>query len=182
MYCPSAVQATPHRLPDGSDDVVGNDGEEIEQEGAATSGRMPLSQNLGGIMVEQEREEIPPMNVDSLYDSDIARATRRTQLRRSVSGTTKGSAHGTYDRNDTSRERDVVAARQSRVQHRGSRHAAGLPVYASVNLVRAHRAEQSERPTLTGTTALPSDIVRPAISVNKLAFSRSTHSQFANVR
>ena len=74
-----------------------------------------LSQSLGGSWYAQGRADYSSdLTVDRLYDSDIARATRRTRnYGGSVSGTTKGLRFtGTYDRNEYFAENcDLVGAR-----------------------------------------------------------------------
>ena len=119
---------------------VGDDGEEIEQEGRRNFriyGNM--NQSLGGSWYAQGRADYSSdLTVDRLYDSDLARATRRNRsYGGSVSGTTKGIRFtGTYDRNEYFAEDATSSLRGTapRVNvARPDRLIPGLPVYASVN-------------------------------------------------
>src|SRR5687767_16001046 len=98
-----------------------------------------LSQTLGGSWYAQGRADYSSdLTVDRLYDSDIARATRRTRnYGGSVSGTTKGiRVTGTYDRNEYFAENSTSSLRGTSPRinvARPDRLIPGLPVYASVN-------------------------------------------------
>ena len=171
---------------------VGTDGEEIEQEGRRsfrTYGN--LNQNLGGSWHAQGRADYSTdLTVDRLYDSDIARATRRTRsYGGSVSGTTKGIRFtGTYDRNEYFAENGTSSLRGTSPRinvARPDRLLPGLPVYASVNseFVRIEQKQFKTDRTLDRSDGLHRFDIVPAVRFpfNKLAFlTFNTTAQFRN--
>src|SRR5688572_22229552 len=129
---------------------VGTDGETTDQEGRRTfRANGNLSQSLGGSWYAQARADYSSdLTVDRLYDSDIARASRRNRsYGGSVSGTTKGlRVTGTYDRNEYFAENATSSLRGAAPRiniSRPDRLLPGLPVYASVNAEYV-RIEQKE--------------------------------------
>ena len=132
---------------------IGTDGEEVEQAGRRsfrTYGN--LSQSLGGSWYAQARADYSSdLTVDRLYDTDIARATRRTRnYGGSMSGTTKGiRVTGTYDRNEYFAENSTSSLRGTVAAHQ--RCPAGSPAAGIARLrigelgIRAHRAETVRR-------------------------------------
>ena len=173
---------------------IGTDGEEVEQEGRRnfrTYGN--LSQSLGGSWHAQARADYSSdLTVDRLYDSDIARATRRNRsYGGSLSGTTKGIRFtGTYDRNEYFAENSTSSLRGTAPRiniARPDRLIPGLPVYASVNseYVRIEQKVFDEDHVLRENADLGVhrfDIV-PAVRFpfNKLAFlTFNTTAQFRN--
>ena len=172
--------------------IVGTDGEEIEQEGRRTFRTYGnLSQNLGGSWYAQGRADYSTdLTVDRLYDSDIARATRRTRsYGGSVSGTTKGIRFtGTYDRNEYFAENATSSLRGTSPRiniARPDRLLPGLPVYASVNseFVRIEQKQFKSDRTLDRNDGLARFDIVPAVRFpfNKLAFlTFNTTAQFRN--
>jgi lipopolysaccharide assembly outer membrane protein LptD (OstA) len=171
---------------------VGTDGEEIEQEGRR-SFRMNgnLSQTLGGSWYAQGRADYSSdLTVDRLYDSDIARATRRTRnYGGSVSGTTKGIRFtGTFDRNEYFAENSTSSVRGSAPRinvSRPDRLLPGLPIYASVNTeyVRIEQKSFKVDRTIDRNDSLDRVDIVPAVRFpfNKLAFlTFNTTAQFRN--
>jgi LPS-assembly protein len=171
---------------------VGTDGETVEQEGRRnfrTYGN--LSQSLGGSWYAQARADYSSdLTVDRLYDSDIARATRRTRsLGGSVSGTTKGiRVTGTYDRNEYFAENSTSSLRGTSPRinvARPDRLIPGLPVYASVNseFVRIEQRQYNADHAIQRNDGLSRFDIVPAVRFpfNKLAFlTFNTTAQFRN--
>jgi LPS-assembly protein len=173
---------------------VGTDGEEVEQAGRRTFRTYGnLSQSLGGSWYAQGRADYSSdLTVDQLYDSDIARATRRTRsYGGSVSGTTKGiRVTGTYDRQEYFAENSTSSLRGTSPRiniARPDRLIPGLPVYASVNseYVRIEQKQYDESHVVRPDQdkgLYRFDIV-PAVRFpfNKLAFlTFNTTAQFRN--
>ena len=171
---------------------VDTDGEEIEQGGRRTFRTYGnLSQNLGGSWYAQGRADYSTdLTVDRLYDSDIARATRRTRsYGGSLSGTTKGIRFtGTYDRNEYFAENGTSSLRGTSPRiniARPDRLLPGLPVYASVNseFVRIEQKQFKSDRTLDRSEGLDRFDIVPALRFpfNKLAFlTFNTTAQFRN--
>ena len=171
---------------------VGTDGEELEQEGRRTFRTYGnLSQNLGGSWYAQGRADYSTdLTVDRLYDSDIARATRRTRsYGGSISGTTKGiRVTGTYDRNEYFAENGTSSLRGTSPRInvvRPDRLLPGLPVYASVNseYVRIEQKQFKTDRTLDRSSGIDRFDIVPAVRFpfNKLAFlTFNTTAQFRN--
>ena len=173
---------------------VGDDGEEIEQEGRRNFriyGNM--NQSLGGSWYAQGRADYSSdLTVDRLYDSDLTRATRRTRsYGGSVSGTSKGIRFtGTYDRNEYFAENATSSLRGTAPRinvSRPDRLIPGLPVYASVNseFVRFEQKLFDEDHVLRpgGDEGLNRFDIVPAVRFpfNKLAFlTFNTTAQFRN--
>jgi LPS-assembly protein len=173
---------------------VGDDGEEIEQEGRRNFriyGNM--NQSLGGSWYAQGRADYSSdLTVDRLYDSDLTRATRRTRsYGGSVSGTSKGIRFtGTYDRNEYFAENATSSLRGTAPRinvSRPDRLIPGLPVYASVNseYVRFEQKLFDEDHVLRpgGDEGLNRFDIVPAVRFpfNKLAFlTFNTTAQFRN--
>ena len=172
--------------------VVDTDGTETEQPGRRafrTYGN--LSQQLGGSWYAQGRADYSSdLSVDRVYDSDIARASRRTRnYGGSVSGTTKGiRVTGTFDRNEYFAENSTSSLRGTlpRVNvSRPDRLIPGLPVYASVNseFVRIEQKQFRADRTLQRNDGLNRFDIVPAVRFpfNKLAFlTFNTTAQFRN--
>ena len=172
---------------------IGTDGEEVEQPGRRsfrTYGN--LSQSLGGSWYAQARADYSSdLTVDQLYDTDIARATRRTRsYGGSVSGTTKGIRVTGHLRSQRifRRELDLIAARDVAPHQR---RPAGSPSAGIARLrigelgVRAHRAETVRRGShvLNQDEGLHRFDIVPAVRFpfNKLAFlTFNTTAQFRN--
>jgi LPS-assembly protein len=171
---------------------VGTDGEEVEQEGRRSSRTYGnLSQSLGGSWYAQGRADYSSdLAVDRLYESDIARASRRTRnFGGSVSGTTKGiRVTGTYDRNEYFAENSTSSLRGTSPRinvARPDRLLPGLPVYASVNseFVRIEQRQFNSDRTLQKDDGLDRFDIVPAVRFpfNKLAFlTFNTTAQFRN--
>jgi LPS-assembly protein len=171
---------------------VGPDGDQVEQEGRRsfrTNGN--LSQSLGGSWYAQGRADYSTdLAVDRLYDSDIARASRRTRsYGGSVSGTTKGiRVTGTYDRNEYFAENATSSLRGTAPRiniARPDRLLPGLPIYASVNseYVRIEQKQFKADRTLERNDSLDRLDIVPAVRFpfNKLAFlTFNTTAQFRN--
>ncbi len=171
---------------------IGTDGEEVEQPGRRsfrTYGN--LSQSLGGSWYAQARADYSSdLTVDQLYDTDIARATRRTRsFGGSMSGTTKGiRVTGTYDRNEYFAENSTSSLRGTSPRinvARPDRLLPGLPVYASVNseYVRIEQRQFDEEHVLNQDKGLYRFDIVPAVRFpfNKLAFMTfNTTAQFRN--
>ena len=171
---------------------VGTDGQETEQAGRRsfrTFGN--LSQSLGRSWYAQGRADYSSdLAVDRLYDSDIARASRRTRsYGGSVSGTTKGiRVTGTYDRNEYFAENSTSSLRGTSPRinvARPDRLLPGLPVYASVNseFVRIEQRQFNSDRTLQKDDGLDRFDIVPAVRFpfNKLAFlTFNTTAQFRN--
>ncbi|MET0211695.1 MAG: putative LPS assembly protein LptD [Vicinamibacterales bacterium] len=167
-------------------------GTEVEQPGRRTfriNGN--LSQTLGRSWYAQARADYSSdLAVDRLYDSDIARATRRTRsYGGSVSGTTKGvRVTGTLDRNEYFAENSTSSLRGAlpRVSiARPDRLIPGLPVYASINseFVRLEQRQFNADRTLEKDDGLSRLDIVPAVRFpyNKLAFlTFNTTAQFRN--
>ena len=171
---------------------IGTDGEEVEQEGRRTF-RMygNLSQSLGGSWNAQARADYSSdLTVDRLYDSDIARATRRNRsYGGSVNGTTKGIRFtGTYDRNEYFAENSTSSLRGTAPRinvMRPDRLLPGLPVYASVNseYVRFEQKQFDASHVLARDEGLHRFDIIPAVRFpfNKLSFlTFNTTAQFRN--
>jgi LPS-assembly protein len=171
---------------------IDSDGSEVEQAGRRTFRLYGnLSQQLGGSWYAQGRADYSSdLAVDRLYDSDIARATRRTRsYGGSLSGTTKGvRVTGTFDRNEYFAENSTSSLRGAlpRVTvARPDRLIPGLPVYASVNseAVRIEQRQFNSDRTLERDTGLNRFDIVPAVRFpfNKLAFlTFNTTAQFRN--
>ena len=172
--------------------IVDPDGQEVEQAGRRTF-RMygNLSQSLGGSWYAQARADYSSdLTVDRLYDSDIARATRRTRnYGGSLSGTTKGiRVTGTYDRNEYFAENSTSSLRGATPRinvARPDRLIPGLPVYASVTseFVRIEQKQYNSERTVEKNDGLDRFDIVPAIRFpfNKLAFlTFNTTAQFRN--
>src|SRR4029453_1483295 len=171
---------------------VGTDGETVTQEGRRTFRTYGnLSQSLGGSWYAQGRADYSSdLTVDRLYDSDIARATRRTRsLGGSVSGTTKGiRVTGTYDRNEYFAENSTSSLRGTSPRlnvSRPDRLLPGLPVYASVNseYVRIEQKQFDASHALSRDEGLHRFDIVPAVRFpfNKLSYMTfNTTAQFRN--
>ena len=173
---------------------IGTDGDEVEQEGRRTfRANGNLSQSLGGSWHAQARADYSSdLTVDRLYDSDIARATRRNRsYGGSLSGTMKGIRFtGTYDKNEYFAENSTSSLRGTAPRiniARPDRLLPGLPVYASVNseYVRIEQKQYDEDHVIrdNGDLGLHRLDIVPALRFpfNKLAFlTFNTTAQFRN--
>ena len=171
---------------------VGTDGATVEQEGRRTFRTYGnLSQSLGGSWYAQARADYSSdLTVDRLYDSDIARATRRTRsYGGSASGTTKGiRITGTYDRNEYFAENSTSSLRGTAPRinvSRPDRLLPGLPVYASVNseYVRIEQKQFDAAHALSRDEGLHRFDIVPAVRFpfNKLSYMTfNTTAQFRN--
>ena len=172
--------------------IVDADGTETEQPGRRNFRIYGnLSQNLGGTWYAQGRADYSSdLAVDRLYDSDIARATRRTRnYGGSLSGTTKGiRVTSTFDRSEYFAENSTSSLRGTlpRVNvSRPDRLIPGLPVYASVNseFVRIEQRQFNADRTISKDDGLNRFDIVPAVRFpfNKLAFlTFNTTAQFRN--
>ena len=172
---------------------IGTDGDEVEQPGRRsfrTYGN--LSQSLGGSWYAQGRADYSSdLTVDQLYDTDIARATRRTQeLRRIGERHDQGHPLHRHLRSQRvfRRKLDLVAARNLAAHQHCP---AGSPSAGIADLrigelgIRAHRAETVRRVARTWNRndSLDRFDIVPAVRFpfNKLAFlTFNTTAQFRN--
>ena len=171
---------------------VDTDGTETEQAGRRTFRTYGnLSQSLGGSWHAQARADYSTdLTVDRLYDTDIARATRRTRsYGGSVSGTTKGiRVTGTYDRNEYFAENSTSSLRGTAPRiniARPDRLLPKLPIYFSVNseFVRIEQKTFKSDRTLDRNDSLDRLDIVPAVRFpfNKIAFlTFNATAQFRN--